>query len=704
MTKMIRQTSFNGGEASEVTWKRTDIESYLTAAQSLLNAEVGTTGLAKKRKGTTFRYNATGNANLNSTMYEFVDKNGKYYLILGANKNFYVYTIPESEEDVVDYQGLFVVTHDGFQVVASDQTVNLVQVIPVDYSSADLFDLDYTQDNDTLILTSADYPPGRIYIDSYTPLHFSFEYLDIYPLPAYDFNQTNYNAATVALSGTGLSGSTLTMMVTFASLPANSYNDAWIGGQLIGGGISEFAPVGYAIITAVTQASNVVTFTATVQIAFVVGAAAATTGNQYSIRQPAWVRTLGDPYSLGYPSKVLYFQNRLWFSNTRLLPITIFGSKLNQPISFDVGTGKDTDAIIYSIGQTNTGVIEWMNGGKQLEIFCTNYEFACPQNEDVGLTPSTFSVRQQSAYGASRTFKPQTYINDSYFVQKTGKAAINYHFTGVGLAYQSTNIAPQSQHLMKNPTNRALIRGTDVSQDNFIYLLNNIDNTITTFQFATEIKLAALTPTVFQEDVQLIDICTVNNIAYILKYYTLTEQFTIERFENNTYIDSSQNYLMTAAGVITQLERFNGYMAQVVYNNQDYGQYLVEDGTITVTVLPPDFTLNVIVQVGFLYNVKIKPMYPFATSTSSPFKKQVGRIYIDYYESLNFSINGKLVQYQSFHDVQLGLPLIPRTDTAIFSPVSGYARFDSESIVITQSSPFDLQILAIGYQLDMAVI
>jgi hypothetical protein len=138
-----------------------------------------------------------------------------------------------------------------------------------------------------------------------------------------------------------------------------------------------------------------------------------------------------------------------------------------------------------------------------------------------------------------------------------------------------------------------------------------------------------------------------------------------------------------------------------VYQNQDFGQYLVVDGQITVS--NPD-SIAAVVQVGLLYDVEIKPMYPFYSSTSSPFEKQLSRVYIDYYQSLNFFINGKLVQYQSFHDIQLGLPLIPRTDTAIFSPVSGYSRFDPESIVITQSSPFDLQILSIGYQLDMAVI
>ena len=258
---------------------------------------------------------------------------------------------------------------------------------------------------------------------------------------------------------------------------------------------------------------------------------------------------------------------------------------------------------------------------------------------------------------------------------------------------------------MKNPLNRALLRGSDVSQDNFIYFLNDEDDTLTAFQFATEIKLAALTPIVFQPDVQLIDIVAVNNHVYLLKYYNLTQQFTIERFENEIFIDSAEHFTMSSTGLITQLDRFDGYMVQVVYNNQDYGQYMVEDGQINVVYPNVDNNpLPVNVSVGLLYNVEIVPMYPFFSATSSAFEKKLSRIYIDYYESLNFKINGNLVQYQSFRDVQLGLPLLPRTDTAIFSPFEGYNRFDRHAIVITQSSPFDLQILSIGYQIDMAVI
>ncbi len=397
----------------------------------------------------------------------------------------------------------------------------------------------------------------------------------------------------------------------------------------------------------------------------------------------------------------MYLQNRLWFGNTRLLSNTLFGSKINAPINFDVGTGRDNEAIIYKIGESNAGEILWMNGGKQLEVFCKNFEFSSPQSEDAALTPSTFSMRKQSSYGSSTTLKPQTYINDSYFAARTGKALINYHFNGVGLAYASTSISIASSHLVKNPRNRALLRGTDTSQDNFIYFLNPDDNTLTTFQFAAEYKLAALTPVTFQDNIKLIDIVTVNNAVYLLKFYELTNQYTIEVFDEKIKIDSQENATMDTSGLVTGLDRFNGYTIQVVYKNQDFGKYLVINGEITVN--NPN-EIDDTIQVGFLYDVELRAMYPFGGAQNAPLFKNITNIYVDYFESLNFYINNTFIPYQSFADIRAGLPLVPKTDTAILTSVNGWSRFDRDAIVITQSSPFDLQILGIAYQIDVAVI
>ncbi len=699
MENMRRQTSFSTGEVDRVTWKRTDVSEYLTAAQSLKNCEIGTTGLARKRKGTDFLLNVTQYATPNSKMYEFIDKNGDYYLALSGDEHFYIFDAPTDEEQVATARGAIVVTGRGTRVVAYDAGLPFIQDIETPYQTTDLSEIDYTQDNDSLVLAQPAFVPGRIYIDSYAtnPPHFSFQNLDIYPQASYDFNKINYNAFAVSLSVTGTE-----ITFEFTSVGADpGFTNDWIGGEIVGGGTSATSPLGYAIITAVSYSGSgggTVTFTGIVQQPFETDPAKyAQFGSQYSVRQPAWSATLG------YPSKVLFFQNRLWFGNTASLPTTVFGSRINAPINFDVGIGRDTDAIVYALGQTDTGAIRWLNGGKQLEVYCDNYEFACPQDENSALTPTTFSIRQQSSYGTSPYLKPVTYINDSYYASKRGKSIINFHFNGVGLTYVASNISAASSHLVKNPLNRALLRGDDDSQDNFIYFLNPADSTITAFQFANEYKLAALTPIEFQEDVELVDICTVDNMVFILKYYVKTREYTIERFSADIKIDSARTAQMDEDGLVTGLDMFNGYTVQVIYQNQDYGQYLVVDGEITVENQDAEGT----VVIGLLYDVEIIPMYPFADATGAPFFKSISQIYIDYLDSLNFFINGKLVAYQNFADIQAGLPLQPQTDTAIFTPVSGWSRYTSgenTAIVITQSSPFDLQILGIGYLIDSAVI
>jgi hypothetical protein len=209
---------------------------------------------------------------------------------------------------------------------------------------------------------------------------------------------------------------------------------------------------------------------------------------------------------------------------------------------------------------------------------------------------------------------------------------------------------------------------------------------------------------VFHYDVELIDIATIDNTSYMIKFYSLTQQFTLEKIDNSTRIDCQFEAAMQTTGLVTGLALLEGYTVQVVYQNQDFGEYLVVGGEITVN--NPDEIADTVL-IGLLYDNDVIPMYPFSNSAESPFKKQVNRIYVDYYNSLDFEVNGKLVPYQNFENIQAGLPLVPQTDTAIIAPYSGWNRFDQDGqpiIAITQRSPFDLQILAIAYQITSAVL
>lgn len=683
MSQMVRQTTFTSGQVDIINWKRTDTEAYLSAAQSLLNCEVGTTGLVKKRKGTYLGLDVSSYIDPNSNLYQFTDKNNNYYVLLSSNEAINVFSFIGG---VLTY----------------------VTTVSTPYVSNDLSAIDYSLDNDVLILTHPSYPPARFYISSYGPVVFSYQVLNIYPLPAFDFGEINYANFVVSLTG-----DTSTVTFEFTGLSSDpGFTTAWIGGQIIGAGNSVQDPVAYAIITNVVPFSGgTVTFTAQVQIPFNLSSPALI-GNQYSIKQPAWST------ALGWPAKVLIYQNRLWLANTLTLENTIFGSQINNFVNFDPGIGNDTDAIIYTIGQNNSGAILWMNGGKQLEIYTQNFEFACPQQEALALTPGTFSIRQQSANGSSKLLKPITYINDSYYVTREGNAIINFHYNGIGQTYTSTNISASSTSLVLNPSNAVLLRGTDQSQDNFIYFLNP-DYTLTSFQFAYEYKLAALSPLNFNTDpgnvVQVLDITGINNNVLILKKYVNNSKYIIDVMSDNYRADSRFPCSMDSSGFVTGLDILDGYIVTLEFNptgtaKQDYGQSLqIVDGVKVVAAVssgscyfdnPNEDSGNGAVCLP--YSVEIVPMYIFAGALQSNYYKDISRIFVDYYQSLDFRIDGKLVPYQEYANIQAGLPLMPQTGTAIISPVRGWNRFDTFSI--TQNSIFDLQVLGIAYQVEAAII
>ncbi len=671
-TELIRQTMFSSGEVDPINYHRTDFKDYLTAAQSLLNIEVGTTGLAKKRKGTQFLIQ-TKNSDPNSKLYGFQDKNSQFYILISLDKALDIYRIGPDDE------------------------LDFLQSLTTPYPSSDLSDLDYTLDNDSLILVHRDYPPARITIKDYDKSLFIYEVLNLYPLPAYDFGDVIYNKGDASISGDAHT-------ITLALTQAPGFTDDWIGGQIIGGGTSDVSPLGYAIITKVSYQADKVTLTGKVQISFLINGAS-TSSTQYSIRKPAFSQ------NMGYPNKVIFFQNRLWFANTKTLNNTIFASKINQPVNFDVGISQDTDAIIYTLGQSDSGGIVWMNGGKQLEIYTANYEFVAPQEQNTGLTPGTFSVRQQSAYGVSNRLKPISYLNDSYYLNKTGNAIINFRFQGIGQSYLASNISQAASHLVKNPVKAVLLRGTDQSQDNFIYFLNP-DNTLTSFQFSHEVNLAALTPITFNppyekwfepepEHVQLLNIVSIDNTVYLLKKYVQSDQVVLEKMLDGAIkIDGVEDKEMAVDGKVDGLERFEGLDVQVVMVADDMGVYRVKNGVIQVTN-PQHFTGDV--RVGLLYPVEIKPMYFYAGPSHADVMKQVTRIYVEYFESLNFTIDGKLVNYQYFKKIADKTTfLFPPSGTAIVDPVLGWNR--DNTFTISQNAPFDLQITAIAYQVTATMI
>lgn len=686
---MVRQSSFALGQVDKRNWKRMELAEYLTGCQSLQNMIITTTGAATKRLGTNVKLDISSQSNIPFTRaYQLRDIHGNFYMALLEGQTANIYSVDSG-------------------IVTFYQTVS-----GLPYAATDVPRIDYSANDDVLVLTHQSYPPGRIYAVTYTaglPV-WGYQALAIFPIPSQDFGNINYNNFPASLT---VLGTTFTLVLTGVA----PFTTAWIGGQIIGLGNSDLQPLGLGLITNVVNSGTSTTFTGVVQVPFNTSTPG-TLGSQYAIRQPAWSA------ALGYPGKTVFYQNRLWLAATPSLQTTIFGSQINQPLNYDVGTGNDANAIVYDIGSGESGNINWLNAGKQLEIFCENQEFACPQELNIALTPQTFSVRQQSSFGSSELMKPVSYINDSYYLSKNGRSLNNFHFNGIGQTYASTNITVQSQDLMLGIVKANLIQAYSSEQDNVIFFqVFDGPNDFTMFQFAAEYKLAALTPMVF--DQRFVDdrsainvVCTVvvDNELYMIKDLQISgvrviEGLEIQQNEIPFYLDSESTNTLQASGLITGIPYLNGYNAHLFYEGQDFGTSMqMVNGELVNGVVAngqcyfgnPNGNTG-FCNVGILFENNIVPMYIWAGAIESNYKKQITQIFIDYYESLDFRVNGKLVFYQDYTDVQAGTQsMVPHTDTAIVEPMLGWERF--QTFTISQRSPFNLTVSAIAYQVDRHII
>lgn len=650
-TEIIRQSSFKSGEVDPIHYSRADYSDYLTAAQSLLNMEITATGTARKRKGTAYIGGVDSNPlGEKAILASIKDTQGNYYIVVISDR-FYIYT--------------------------TDMVLKFSINSP--YSDPSL--IDFTNDNDSLIIVSPNEPPNRIF---YKGDSFVLERLNIAPPPAYDFGDLDYSDYTFTIVNAPFLKPSERLVNT-----SLIFGKEYIGGQFIGKGSSIEAPVGVGIIKTASDGSR---FLIDVTSPFVENTPLK--GTEVTLKAPAFSK------SKGYPSKVIYFQNRLWFASTKSLPNTIFGSKINRLANFDTGTGKDSEAIIYSIGQQDTGEIRWLNGGKQLEIYTENNEFSCAQGDGIALTPSTFTIKQQSSFGTSKIAKPVSYLNDSYFISRSGNSILNFKYQGLGQSYLATNVSLTSAHLVKNPKRAAVLRGEAGTQDNYIYYLNN-DSSITALQLSEAQQSCALTPFEFDYQMKIIDIISINNNVYLLALLKNNDTVVLKFYRDKLLMDSVASGALNQDGKLSAKE-FSGLSnLQVTFNNQDYGIYDCDaKGDI---LIPENKRHPGAYLVGFNYSAVVKTMYFTAGGNSTDYKKFVTRAFVDYFQSFNFKINGKLVPYQFYKTLK---------NNQIFAEgVTGIAKIDYiggwhklRNLTITQESPYDLHIRSIAYQITYGVI
>jgi len=522
-------TNFSSGELNPLLATRTDVPSYFQGAKSCKNFALLAEGGLMRRPGTT--YLATLPAE--SRIIPFVFSDDEVAIIVLSNQRMDVYNTSGS-------------------VLTSNYTTN------ANWTTAQLFELNFAQFGDSIFVTHRNNPTRRIFRESASSfVVYQFDFATGsggYPRyePYFKFANTDTTIST--------SGTTGSITVTAS---ANTFTSAWVG-VVIRKNKKTMTISGYTSATQVTATCNE-TLTNT------------TATTEWDEQVVSSLR--------GYPQAVTFHHNRLWLAGFKSRPAGVTASKIGDYFNFDLGTGLDDESIDTAISGNEVNEIRHMVSGKDLQVFTDGGEYYIPDSTDNTITPSNVSVLRQTPYGISRT-APHMFDQATGFVQKNGKAIREFVYSDLEDGYKSTAVSILAQHLIDSPKEMAIMKGNLTRPEQYAFFLNSgstHNGKLSVFHSVRDEKIAGWSQWFTRSGDTIQSIATLNeNLIMIGKRsFNSVTTYTLEKFADD---DSVTLDCQTTSTV-------NQRGTPLVDGGSQSGTTLVVDGLTSSPVVNESFTI-----------------------------------------------------------------------------------------------------------------
>jgi len=313
-------TNFSSGELNPLLITRTDASAYFSGAKTLRNWYLLDEGGIMRRPGTTYKATLPGKSRVIPFIF--------------SNDELAVFVLSNGRLDVYDSDGV---------AIDTNITTN------VNWTEAQLFELNYAQFGDTVFITHRDNPTleiRRTSASTFTVVLFEFELdEDVIVSGVKKIHSPFYKYEDASVSVTLSTGATGTGRTVTASSPV--FLSDCVGHYLKVDG-SQMKITGY------TDASNV-----TVTIIETVAAGA---GPHFD-----WEEELISDHR-GYPQAVTFHDNRLYFGGIKSAPAAVVGSQVGGYYNFDVGTGLADEAINVFVSGDRVNEIRHLVSSRNLQV------------------------------------------------------------------------------------------------------------------------------------------------------------------------------------------------------------------------------------------------------------------------------------------------------------------------------------------------
>jgi hypothetical protein len=417
-------------------------------------------------------------------------------------------------------------------------------------------------------------------------------------------------------------------------------------------------------------------------------------------KEPVWSATRG------YPKTACFFEGRLVLGGTKSKTASVFFSKSGSFFDFDIDDGDDDEGIFATISSRKLNEIIDVYPGRNLQVFTSGAEFSVTSKP---VTPTSVGIAPQTNHGASYV-EVVDVDGSTIFVDRNGKTIYDFVYSFNEDAYVTHDRSVLSSHLIKQPTDMAMLSGTTSEDANWLFITNT-DGTVTVLNTLRDQDINGFTrwetasttyPTATPEPGVITNATVVDDQLYMIvkrQVNALADtKYHIERWSFDHLMDDSTIFNPGPTDTfISGLSYLNGLTVQIVADGIVLPERTVNAGQILLTASEVGYTN---VEVGLNFPVQITGM-PLNTNIGSGENqmriKRIVRMNIRVYQSYGYYVDGQPVPIREF-DYSIDSPLntSPNAKTGIIEDVLnniGWTRDEMPSITAPDPTPVFIQMI-----------
>lgn len=404
----------------------------------------------------------------------------------------------------------------------------------------------------------------------------------------------------------------------------------------------------------------------------------------WTLNAPAWNSRDG------YPAACTLFEQRLVMGGSTNYPQTVWLSRIDNALNFELGT-LDDDAASFTLASDQINPIAHLAQLKVLAALTYGGEFTLTGGVEKPLTPTNVQIKQQSVYGCSLT-RPVRIGNELLFWQRAGRKlrALAYRFD------QDTFAAPDLAVLGEHLTDGGIVDMAYQQEPESIVWAVRSDGLLISMTLDRDqdvIGWARHTTDGAFEHVTCIPGEDGRDQVWVVVRRTIngTERRYIERMDPDLHTDCAiVGTSSSPTRIWSGLQHLEGKTVTVKADGVVLNPVPVTSGQITIDRDALE------IEVGIPYTSKIVTLTPEvqgARGTSQGARMRTSKLTLRMLDTVGCTVNGKPLAFRQFGTDVLDQPPQPFTGDMEL-PLLGFEDGVNE-ITIEQDQPYPWHILAL---------